>query len=392
MSTRPYRQCSPVLSHRHALFPLETVGGIEGTDIVAEYGDMSDTSSRLHFQITPLKIVSLLIANTLIALFIVVIQPGSSFIISFIYSQCIGISIASFVITTSKLIKTTRPVYQFLFISAAVFLGAVIGIAIGGMAAGRLAQGAMPVIRPEEQTKFYLYNLFYALLFGAIISYVFISLQKISDEKIKRLEVEKNAIVTEIRLLQSQMEPHFLFNTLSNILGLIDADPEKAKRMLESFTQFLRASLVTARSETVTLSQEMDVVKNYLDIFMVRMGERLRYRIDIPADLQDCRIPPLLIQPLVENAVKHGLEPSISGGELAISGTREGDRVRIMVADSGLGINELSPGSGIGVENIRKRLDLVYNGRATLTFEENKPRGLKAVVELPYETDPSHHS
>jgi sensor histidine kinase YesM len=353
---------------------------------------MSDTSSRLHFKITPLKIISLLVANTLIALFIVVMQPGSSFIVSFIYSQCIGISIASFVITTTTFTKTTRPVYQFLFISAAVFLGAITGITIGGIVAGRLAQGAMPVIRPEEQTKFYLYNLLYALLFGAIISYIFISLQKISDEKIKRLEVEKNAVVTEIRLLQSQMEPHFLFNTLSNILGLIDSDPGKAKRMLESFTQFLRASLVTARNETVTLSQEMDVVKNYLDIITVRMRERLKYRIDISADLQGIRIPPLIIQPLVENAVKHGLEPSISGGELVISGTREGSFVRITVSDSGLGINELSPGSGIGLENIKKRLGLVYGGRARLVFEENKPSGLKAVIELPYETDTSHHS
>ncbi len=353
---------------------------------------MSEASLPLRFKITPLKIISILVANALIALFIVVMQPGTSFMVSFIYSQSIGISIASLVITTSKLMKTTRPVYQFLFISAAVFLGAVIGIAIGGTAAGRLIHGAMPVIRPEEQTKFYLYNLLYALLFGAIISYVFISLQKISNEKIKRLEVEKNAVITEIKLLQSQMEPHFLFNTLSNILGLIDPDPEKAKRMLESFTQFLRASLVTARSETVALAQELDVVKNYLDIFAVRMGERLKYSIDIPADLQAVRIPPLLIQPLVANAVKHGLEPSKNGGELVVSGAREGSLVRISVSDSGLGINELSPGSGIGVENIRKRLDLVYGGRAKLVFEENKPGGLKAIIEFPYETDTSHHS
>jgi LytS/YehU family sensor histidine kinase len=262
---------------------------------------------------------------------------------------------------------------------------------IGGAVVQLIFPGAVPALAIEKYA-FTRSNLVLALLFGTVITYIFFSLQKMTDEKVKRLEVEKNVAITEIKLLQSQMEPHFLFNTLSNILGLIDPDPEKAKRMLESFTQFLRTSLLTARSETVALSQEMDVVRNYLDIFTVRMGERLRYTIDIPADLQGFRIPPLLIQPLVENAVKHGLEPSISGGTLLISGARAGDTVRIIVADTGLGINELSPGSGIGVENIKKRLDLVYGGRASLVFEENKPKGLKAVVELPYETDASHHS
>jgi sensor histidine kinase YesM len=348
---------------------------------------MSEDSLPLRFKATPLKIIFLLIANTLIALFIVAIYPDSSFPINLVYSQCIGISIAICSITAINYFKTPRLFLQVAFIAASVVVGAVIGMAIGGAVVQLIFPG--PVHAPAiGKYAFTRSNLVLALLFGTVITYLFFSLQKISDEKIKRLEVEKNAAITEIKLLQSQMEPHFLFNTLSNILGLIDPDPEKAKRMLESFTRFLRASLVTARSETVALSQEMDVVKNYLDIFTVRMGERLRYTIDIPADLQGFRIPPLLIQPLVENAVKHGLEPSISGGELLISGAREGDRVRIVVADSGLGINELSPGSGIGVENIKKRLELVYGGRARLVFEENKPKGLKAVVEMPYEAGP----
>ena len=345
---------------------------------------MSEDTLPLRFRLTPLKIILLLIANTLIALFIVAIYPDSHFPVNLVYSQCIGISIAACSITAINYFKTPRIALQLAFTAVSVIVGAVIGMTIGGVAVQYFFPGAIsaPLV---EKYMFTRSNLVLALLFGTVITYIFFSLQKISDEKIKRMEMEKNSVITEIKLLQSQMEPHFLFNTLSNILGLIDPDPAKAKRMLESFTLFLRVSLVTARSETVTLSQEMDVVKNYLDIFTVRMGDRLKYRIDIPADLQGFRIPPLLIQPLVENAVKHGLEPSISGGELVISGSREGDRVRIVVADSGLGINELSPGSGIGVENIKKRLELVYGGRARLVFEENKPKGLKAVVEMPYE-------
>jgi len=346
---------------------------------------MSEDTLPLRFRLTPLKIILLLIANTLIALFIVAIYPDSHFPVNLVYSQCIGISIAACSIIAINYFKTPRIALQLAFIAGSVIVGAVIGMTIGGVAVQSFFPGAMPAL-PQEKYAFNRSNLVLALLFGTVITFIFFSLQKISDEKIKRLEAEKNTVITEIKLLQSQMEPHFLFNTLSNILGLIDPDPGKAKKMLESFTLFLRTSLVTARSETVALSQEMDVVKNYLDIFTVRMGDRLKYRIDIPADLQGLRIPPLLIQPLVENAVKHGLEPSISGGELVISGSKEGDRVRIVVADSGLGINELSPGSGIGVENIKKRLELVYGGRATLVFEENKPKGLKAVIEIPYES------
>lgn len=353
---------------------------------------MPEDHTSLHFNVTFVKILSILAANTLIALFIVAIYPGNSFLIGLTYSQCIGISIATCTIAATNYFQTPKLALQILIITASVIIGAVIGIEIGSAAVNHFFPGALPTPLPDKKIGLYRSNLVLALLFGSIISYIFISLQKISDERIKRLEVEKNAVMTEIKLLQSQMEPHFLFNTLSNILGLIDPDPEKAKRMLEAFTLFLRASLVIARSESVSLSQEMDVVKNYLEVFSVRMGSRLRYTIDIPNDLRIVRVPPLLVQPLVENAIKHGLEPSVNGGELLISSARQGNTVRITVADSGMGINELSPGNGIGLANIKKRLDLVYNGRASLAFEENKPTGVKAIIEFPYETDTIHHS
>jgi LytS/YehU family sensor histidine kinase len=353
---------------------------------------MLDDSLPMHFNVTPKKIFSILAANTVVALFIFVTYPGTKFIISLIFSQCIGISSAACVIAAIKFFKVPKLSFQIAGIITAMIVGAVIGIAAGYAAVRFIVPVVMPSVLPDEKYKFHGTNLLYALLFGSIISYIFISLQKISDEKIKRLEVEKNSAVTEIKLLQSQMEPHFLFNSLSNVIGLIDPDPEKAKRMLESFTTFLRASLVTARSETITLSQEMDVVRNYLDIFAIRMGDRLRYSIDIPDSLCAFHVPPLLVQPLVENAVKHGLEPSIRGGELLVQVRRRGDSVRIVVADSGMGITETSSGNGIGLENIKKRLDLIYNGRAGLVFEENKPTGVKAVIELPYETDTSRHS
>ncbi len=133
----------------------------------------------------------------------------------------------------------------------------------------------------------------------------------------------------------------------------------------------------------MTLAQEMDIVRNYLDLFAIRMGDRLRYRIDLPDALLAVPLPPLLIQPLVENAVKHGLEPSVKGGEVSVSASREGDAVRIVVVDSGRGILETGEGNGIGLDNIRKRLQLAYGDKGRFTLEANEPTGVRAVIEIP---------
>lgn len=357
-----------------------------------KHNDAADISGRLHFDVTLKKILAIFFANTLIALFIVGVQPGASFKVSLIISQCIGISIATCVIAAVNFLKTSNLYLQIIVVTVAMAVGAMVGLFAGQSAVALIAQGGMPMPLPEQQPKSYTSGLLYAVLFGSIVSYVFLSLQKISDERIKRLEIQKNAVVTEIKLLQSQMEPHFLFNTLSNVIGLIDQDPQKAKRMLEAFTLFLRATLVTTRSKLIPLSKEIEVVKNYLAVFAVRMGDRLHYTIDIPDSLLDFQVPPMLLQPLVENAIKHGLEPSAQGGELRIQAIRNGDYVSLLVADSGVGVKELSPGIGIGLENIKKRLDLLYQGQSRLLFEENKPSGVKVIIELPYETRAGNHS
>jgi LytS/YehU family sensor histidine kinase len=343
-----------------------------------------------HF--SPRYIVTSLIinavVNTLIALILTAIGFGKDFVVTLVFSQCIGMSIYLANLVALRLFRTvTRAAYQVTIIVAAVMLGAFAGTVLGALANGY----DLPRFIRQNST-FFAQIVLIALLFGSIVSYVFFSLAKLSEEKIKRLDMGKNAAEAELKLLQSQMEPHFLFNTLSNVTSLMDNDREKAKHMLESFTAFLRGSLMTARQRTVTLTQEMDVVKNYLDVYSVRMGDRLFYRIDIPDSLRHIMIPPLLIQPLVENAVKHGLEPAITGGEISIQAKREGDAVRITVADSGMGIDTTGTGNNIGIGNIRKRLELMYGDRGQLFLEENKPRGVKVVVEIPYETGTSDHS
>ena len=168
--------------------------------------------------------------------------------------------------------------------------------------------------------------LFIGILFGTMITYFFFSRERLSqteaqlqEEQIKSLTLEKNTLETRLRLLQAQIEPHFLFNTLSNILSLLESEPAKGKAMLEDLTRYLRSSLSRTRERMTTLGQELDLVRAYLDIYKVRMGERLRYTIEVTGDAQaDLPFPPMLVQPLVENALKHGIEPKIEGGEILI--------------------------------------------------------------------------
>ncbi len=320
--------------------------------------------------------------NTAIALIITGIGLSKGFAITFVFSQCIGFSIFfSNLAVLPVYRRASRLRTQVLIIAAAVIAGAFIGTLLGA-----LANGYRPLPFLQEHFGYFTQVILFALLFGFVISYIFISLSIISEEKIKRLEVEKSVIEAELKLLQSQMEPHFLFNTLANIRSLIDSDPRKAGDMLETFVAFLRTSLRTGRERTVPLVQELDVVKSYLDLFSMRMGKRLQYRIDLPEALRGVRIPPLLIQPLVENAVKHGLEPSIDGGEVTVAAERSDNRIRIRVIDSGVGIRETAGRSGIGLDNVRRRLAIMYGDAGRLVIEENSPSGVKATIEIPAES------
>jgi sensor histidine kinase YesM len=201
-------------------------------------------------------------------------------------------------------------------------------------------------------------------------------------ERTKGERIEREAALANLRALQAQIEPHFLFNTLANVTGLIDLDPAKAKRMLESFIRFLRASLAAMRSESTTLGAEGDMIGAYLDVLAVRMGDRLRYTIEIDPAIAAFELPQLLLQPIVENAIKHGLEPKVDGGEVAIRARSSGDFIDIEIADTGIGFAPVTAG-GVGLTNIRDRLRLLYGERASLAIRENAPAGTLVHLRLP---------
>lgn len=205
--------------------------------------------------------------------------------------------------------------------------------------------------------------------------------------KTREIEADRRATEAQLRLLQAQIEPHFLFNTLANVQTLMDHDLPRAKLMLENFTDYLRSSLSTLRVDHSPLSQELDLARNYLLLLQARMEDRLKFSIDADAEALQIALPPLLLQPLVENAVVHGLEPSIEGGSVRITARVMSRRLLLEVHDDGHGLEAPArrsgrSGAGMALNNIRQRLQARYGGDARLDLIAGHP-GTCARITLP---------
>jgi sensor histidine kinase YesM len=186
---------------------------------------------------------------------------------------------------------------------------------------------------------------------------------------------------TQLRLLRAQIEPHFLFNTLGAVQQLAEQGAPRAAELTAHLIDFLRASTSDMRCEQVPLDTELRLVDSYLRVMQIRLGERLRFSIDLPPELAVTQVPSMIVLTLAENAVKHGIEPSLRGGEIALSVRQEDGSVRVQVRDSGVGMSD-TPGNGTGLENLRHRLRLAYGDAACLLLSEAEP-GLLAEIVIP---------
>ena len=264
-----------------------------------------------------------------------------------------------------------------------VALGLAAGLFIGGALVGN-----HPLFFFSES--FMTFGL--ALFFGATGSLIFTtreqlyqSSRQLAEFELRQSQQQQLLAETELKLLQAQIEPHFLFNTLSNITQLIRSEPELAVNTLENLTTLLRASLARTRSGESTLGQEIDFAGAYLAIQATRMQGRLRYELDLPEDLREIPLPPLLVQPLLENAVIHGIEAEPEGGEINFSARRIDDELILSVSDTGAGIGEsgVGAGGGSGLRNVRDRLQLRYGEGASLELTPASPRGVSAIISIP---------
>jgi signal transduction histidine kinase len=227
----------------------------------------------------------------------------------------------------------------------------------------------------------FLYSLFTAIIVN-LRNREYAALATKLDLEFRESELSRQLAESRLKMLQLQIEPHFLFNTLGSAQQLAASRAPEAARLIGDLIRFLRAATPSIREEYTTLAAEGALVGAYLSIMRVRLGQRLGFSVDIPPDLEAFHLPPGMLITLVENAIKHGIEPCAHGGEVKVTATHEPGRVVITVADTGAGMTG-APGQGIGLANIRERLDLMYSGRAGLCLGENEPQGFVARLELP---------
>jgi hypothetical protein len=232
--------------------------------------------------------------------------------------------------------------------------------------------------------------LFIPLFVILIVSKFFIDRSRAAQDmvELKRKEAEYHRMsqqVTEAKLsaLQAQVEPHFLYNTLASVQALTEVDPQQANAMTGHLIQYLRNALPKMRESVSTVGQEIELVRAYLNILQMRMGKRLAFEIDVPPALMDAPFPPLMLPSLVENAIKHGLEPLREGGKVTIRASANGI-LRVSVSDTGRGFAE-TLGSGVGLTNIRERLAALYGDAGKLTLEAREAGGVEAAIEVPRE-------
>ncbi len=272
---------------------------------------------------------------------------------------------------------------------ALIVVGCIVGHGLGTMMgdlyAGRSTWDVFSD-KPRMLVNFFLLS----IASGAGISYFFYVSGKSLYLKNALEASQRQASEAQLRLLQSQLDPHMLFNTLANLRALIATDPPRATHMLDRLNDYLRSTLSASRTTEHPLSAEFDRLRDYLELMSIRMGARLRYTLDLPADLASLPVPPLILQSLVENAIVHGLEPQVAGGEIVVSAHVQAHSLVLQVSDNGAGFDPQQTPEGFGITQVRERIATRYGNQATMYFIAacaafHWARGLKGTEKTPPE-------
>ena len=337
--------------------------------------------------------------NTLIALALTLTTAshGVGFLgfgINWLYSQCIGLAIWG-LIDIGRLALTPDEQRQwrrlFGIVPAGVVLGYLGGTLAGDTLLGKPGQG-LAVLQSGQGPGLLLMS----LAVGAVCAYYFMSqarLASVREEAARasaRAEAaQRQAAESQLKLLQTQLEPHMLFNTLANLRVLVGLDPARAQTMLDHLIAYLRATLGASRATLHPLQDEFDRLADYLALMAVRMGPRLAFSLDLPDDLRAVPVPPLLLQPLVENSIRHGLEPKVAGGSIHLQAQMQGSRLFLAVTDTGLGCDTATPPattaltSGFGLTQVRERLHTCYGAEGAIEIVAIPSGGTRVSISFP---------
>lgn len=267
------------------------------------------------------------------------------------------------------------------------------GFVLGHVIAFMILDEPMRMLQPGHYS---LVPVVFTILVAACALYYFAMQERLAKEAAVRSAAQLLAAESQLRMLRAQLEPHMLFNTLANLRSLLTEDPRQAEVMLDRLIVYLRSALAASRAETSTLASEFAQLRAYLEIMSIRMGSRLTFRLDLPTELEATVIPPMLLQPVVENAIKHGIEPKVGPGSIEIVAHRTDAGIQVTVNDSGLGLppdyDPANPpahaGSSYGLVHVRERLTAVYGGRASFEIKPRLPNGVSAAITIPAQMPP----
>ncbi len=267
-------------------------------------------------------------------------------------------------------------------------LAVVIAIPIGVAAAHWLSLPWGLQTRPEQLR--FLTLCFLGILFGPWIALVAMVRQREAmahqqalSFQLERSELQRQALETRLRLLQSQVQPHFLFNTLANIRALVRAASPRAPAVLDSLIAYLRAALPRLDESATTVGQEVELVRAYLELMQMRMPDRLQFSLCADEGARPLRCPPMALLTLVENAVRHGIDPSEEGGRIDVAVTLNDTHCLARVTDTGVGLSHDGSAPGTGLSTLRERLHLSFGHEARLSVSGHRPRGVRAEIEFP---------
>ena len=357
------------------------------------FGPPPPSPSGVRATITPAMflrhLVALLLFNAALAV-VLALPAGKPLGTQMVYAQAIGLSIWLF-IDVGRLFLQPDPRTGWPHgrrgVALAVFgvlAGYALGTAIGDWWANQ-STWALWQADPRRLAGYVAIG----LVFGTLGSLFFYGRGRLDFHRAQQAALERDATLARLAMLQSQLEPHMLFNTLANLRVLIELDPPRAQAMLDRLIAYLRATLTASRAPSHPLSAELERLADYLALMGMRMGERLTVELELPDELRALPVPPLLLQPLVENAIRHGLEPHLGAGRIEVTARREAERETLLlsVRDTGIGLDpDAAPrGTGFGLQQVRERLHTLHGERAALTVQPapDAEGGTLAQIRLP---------
>ena len=315
-------------------------------------------------------------------------SPDNVIPISFIFTNCFGLCIKALGAGAYSLFyrrETRNWFFHLLLWFPSIVLGSFIGSELAIGLNSWWFDFSVPNQFYEDHFVLLGANLLICASFS-ILAFVLVLIRK----RLKRKTLENERILhlqtqTQLVALQSKINPHFLFNTLNTMLSLVHKAPDKVETMILNLSDIYRKILQYPEDQLIPFSEEVQLLNEYLEIEKIRMGERLSYSVDVDPTLVDCRIPPLLIEPVVENAIIHGISPKTEGGRVNVSVNKSENKMNIRVVDDGMGMKKAGHNWGFGLSSVKERLEILYNERAFFEIIELSGGGVEVRMEIPCE-------